>query len=198
MESIPLTVGNRMSASPVAMPVTEALQSPPSGLLSPAQGGECPGEAGYSKAPMKLHRHARPDVGVSSAAAPSADSSKRERLRAVPDGETYLYHAGARKSSGANGGGRCHSDTDRVGCACRHRHGVSSAGRTLAACLSIQPCSCQGGLSGLSGLVGLPELVRGRAGWLASVAHKHRLRGPRFAGTPVPRRRAALPGISRH
>ncbi len=38
---------------------------------------------------------------------------------------------------------------------------VYRAGGTLAACLSIRPCSCQGGLSGL---VGLPELVRGRAG----------------------------------
>ncbi|ARP93503.1 ExbD/TolR family protein [Bordetella genomosp. 13] len=33
---------------------------------------------------MKLHRHARPDAGVTSSAAPIADSSTRERLRAVP------------------------------------------------------------------------------------------------------------------
>lgn len=34
--------------------------------------------------PTKLHRHARPDAGVTSSAAPIADSSTRERLRAVP------------------------------------------------------------------------------------------------------------------
>ncbi|ASC65449.1 MULTISPECIES: hypothetical protein [Achromobacter] len=32
---------------------------------------------------MKLHRHARPDAGVSSSAAPIANSDTRERLRAV-------------------------------------------------------------------------------------------------------------------
>lgn len=35
--------------------------------------------------PMKLHRHARPDAGVSSSAAPIANSDTRERLRAVLD-----------------------------------------------------------------------------------------------------------------
>jgi len=34
--------------------------------------------------PMKLHRHARPDAGVSSSAAPIADTSPRARLRACP------------------------------------------------------------------------------------------------------------------
>jgi len=34
--------------------------------------------------PTKLHRHARPDAGVTSSAAPIADSSTRERLHAVP------------------------------------------------------------------------------------------------------------------
>lgn len=33
--------------------------------------------------PMKLHRHTRPDAGVSSSAAPIANSDTRERLRAV-------------------------------------------------------------------------------------------------------------------
>ena len=83
------------------MPVTEAFQSPPSGLLLGGDRDE------PKDTPMKLHRHARPDVGVSSSAAPSANSSTRERLRAVPNGEPYLYHAGARSSSGANGGGTC-------------------------------------------------------------------------------------------
>jgi len=46
------------------------------------------GDRGEPKGtPMKLHRHACPDVGVSSSAAPSADSSTRERLRAVPNGD---------------------------------------------------------------------------------------------------------------
>jgi len=34
--------------------------------------------------PMKLHRHDRPDAGVSSSAAPIADTSPRARLRACP------------------------------------------------------------------------------------------------------------------
>lgn len=41
--------------------------------------------------PMKLHRHARPDAGVSSSAAPIADTSPRARLRACP-AHWLIYH----------------------------------------------------------------------------------------------------------
>jgi hypothetical protein len=46
------------------------------------------GDRGESKdTPMKLRRHARPDAGASSSAAPLADFSTREHLRAAPNGD---------------------------------------------------------------------------------------------------------------